>query len=58
MLREPNVGYERFAMPAVACVAEGSVLQQAVLARISYVLQVSCLVIFMVLKERKEVTKL
>ena len=58
MLRESNVGYERFAMPAVACVAEGSVLQQAVLARISYVLQVSCLVIFMVLKERKEVTKL
>lgn len=44
-LRESNVGYERFAMPAVACVAEGSVLQQAVLARISFVLHVSCLVI-------------
>lgn len=58
MLRESNVGYERFVMPAVACVAEGSVLQQAVLARIFCVLQVSCLVIFMVLKERKEVTKL
>lgn len=45
MLGESNVGYERFAMPAVACVAEGSVLQQAVRARISFVLQVSCLVI-------------
>lgn len=45
-------------MPAVTCLAEGRVLQQAALVRISFVLQVSCLVIFMVLKERKEVTKL
>lgn len=33
-------------------------LQRAALARIAFVLQVSCRVIFMVLKERKEVTKL
>ena len=59
MLRESNVGYERFAMPAVACVAEGSVLQQAVLASEDFLCAAGFVPSdFMVLKGRKEVTKL
>lgn len=33
-------------MPAAACAAEGTALQRAALARIAFVPQVSCLVIF------------